>query len=218
MSILSHEPRWRSRSLGIKNIKDRYLTEYRKYRSKRTKSNAFFDDVEYIYGNSSMKFAMELMLICGEYEKEEIAEFFGVEEKIVEYYEKIFYDIEPIKNSRMKLMQVSQDCDNPQEKQAKLAAVRFGKNVVNSMLGLSIENREDFIQDAKMRIHDGLVVKSLGHEFVSSTDKEMDKFLKLMSSYGRMKVDKVEETEEVIDDFIGLVCDKFNEITGDDDE
>lgn len=215
-SVLTYDPRWRSRSVSDKRTKDKYLREYKSYKKK--KKPGVISDAEHIHYTYSMRVKMEVMLISCDFEIEEIAEYFGIPEEVVEYYEKIFFDVEAIKKSEVKKVELAEDCENEAEKYAKLGAIRYGRTFVNYMLGRDIDEPEtdEFVYAAKKRLHDGLVIKSLGHEFLGSNSNDMSKYLKMMSQFNKMKTKEDKEDEDgLIGNLVRTVCDKFNEISED---
>jgi len=166
MGMLSHDPLWRLKSLYKTRSKDIYIKDFVSY--KKTKKPDFIQDVIQISTDPTLKLFMESMLLA-DCSIEDIREYFGCEPKIIEYYKKIYFDIDPIKISKIKLLQTAR-CGLPNEVELKVCSVRFGIPFIKWYIGLENNLDSEHIKKIKKRLQSALLIKSLEHEIGNLND------------------------------------------------
>jgi hypothetical protein len=173
-SIFSYKLDWRYReAIGGGGSKDAVVTGIRKFKKKPNDKS--FRIVFDIYDNPLYKRTMETMLLAGCLYSD-CASFFGISESDVDLYRKSFFDVEPILGSRARLMAEAMGSSD-YEREMKLCAVKFGREVILHLIDSKNEVDED---ELKKRIRSGLLVKSLGHELVGSGSEAMDRYLRII--------------------------------------
>ena len=177
INVLSYDISWRLKNIHNKDSKDKYVKMYRRHRE--TGNPKYVNDTLEIYKDSTMKLFLECMLLSG-FDVDECVEFFNCDPKAITFYQKMYFDIEPIKGSTAKLLMIA-NSGKPSEVSLKLCAVKFGKQFIRWFIGLDDRLDEEFLDRMKGRLTDGVIVKSLGHELTSSTSTDMNMYLKMIS-------------------------------------
>lgn len=187
-NILSYEIDWRIKNVHNKNSKDKYIKLYRKFKDKHKPE--YIADSVFIYQNPISKMLMESMSLSG-MSDEEVADYFGCELDAIEFYKKMFFDIDEVRASKMKLLLIA-NSGLPNEIQLKSTAVKFGKEFMKWYLGLTDKFNDEFDQKLLDRLDSGVKIKSLGHEFVDSGSDRMNNYLKLIGIIDKKEAMKAE--------------------------
>jgi len=187
-NILTHDVSWRIKKVHS-DSKDKYIKEYKKFRE--SGKPEYIDDAIEIYKNPTYRMFIESMLLSG-FSDLECIEFFGCEEKVIAFYKKMFFDIDPIMKSEAKKLMIAKEA-LPNEQNLKMCAVKFGKDFVKWFIGLTDDLDEKYIAKLRKRLFDGLLLKSLGHEFEGSSSSNMNSYLKIISMLNKDDINKPKE-------------------------
>jgi len=202
MSVLNYDVSWRIKSITTK--KDKFINLYNKNLS--GKKISYIEEAISIYGNSSFKLILECMLLCN-FPKDECIEYFGCEEKTIDFYKKMFFDIDPVRHSKAKLLSIAYE-GNPNEINLKISTIKLGEEFLKWYLGLKKTLDPNFEEILQERINNGLIIKSIGHEFVNATSSEMNTYLRIISTTN--KKDTRENTSKDIEAIIGHFAKAFS--------
>jgi len=167
MGILTHDITWRLKRLYDKSYSDEYVEYYRTYLESKTPE--WFEDVLAIQQNKLFRVYLQLMLLV-DCSIDECCKFFGCDAKVIETYKALFYDIDPIKHSKIKLLDLARQCIDEDERNLKLLALRLGKPFVLWYIGISDKMDTQVQELYKNRIINGLLIKALGHEIDHNPD------------------------------------------------
>ena len=176
-SPLLYDISWRQKSLSKKGIKDKYIDIYNQY--KGSGKPEYVAETKAIYNEPRYRMFMECMILSG-FTNPECVEFFGCDSKAVTLYKKIYFDVDPIRKSKARLLKLAED-SLPSEKILKICAVKYGKDFIKWYIGVEETLNSDFLEKMRTRLGDGVLVKALGHEFSGSASKEMSTYIKLIS-------------------------------------
>jgi hypothetical protein len=175
-NILSYDISWRIKNLSTP--RDKHIGAYKRFL--KTNKPSYVSDALAIYKDPMLKLYLECMLLA-DFTVDECVEYFGCDNKSIEFYKKMFFDIDCVSNSKAKLLMIARDC-RANEGSLKLCAVNFGKEFIKWHLGIDKNLSDDFIRRVKRRLIDGVALKSLGHEFIDATSGNMGGYLKMLSA------------------------------------
>ena len=199
-NILTYDISWRSKKV-YSSSKDKYIVQYRKYL--KTKKPDYVAEALEIYRNPVYKMFLESMLLssCSD---DECTEFFGCETRVITFYKKVFFDIDPVMGSKAKKIAIAKEA-RPNEQNLKMCAVKFGKEFIRWFVGVDKELDDEYIDLLKKRLNDGLLLKSLGHEFEGSMSGNMGTYLKMIGMVKQSLNERQSEgglgVKDVIDHF-----------------
>ena len=192
-SLLSYDIYWRIKEVNkfknkpfyngmdYESIQDKYVKSYLKFLNDELpdKEARVWDDVVYIAKNPNLRLPMELLAISGTKDSD-IASFFGVSSTVVKFYKKMFFDIDPIKRSKAKLLEIAQNKIG-KTRTLYLAAVKYGSAFVKIYLGVDRVNEKEILGLLQM-LNNSILAKGLNHEFIDMNSELYSKiFLKLFS-------------------------------------
>jgi hypothetical protein len=207
--VLSYDTGWRLKSLSSPdNTDDIYIADFLSFR--KTGRPEYISDTIEIYKDPMLRLFIECMLLSG-FSDDECLEFFGCSASAIVMYKKMYFDIEPVSGSLAKLIMVAKN-GTPNEQSLKLCAVRFGKQFVRWFIGLDSNLDDEFLASMKSRIDDGIVLKTLGHEFVGSTSPDMNMYMRMISHINKSKKDCVGSDnmiKDIVGHFSGIMKDKY---------
>lgn len=175
-NIFSYDIAWRFKSLSSEE--DKYIKTYNRF--KRRGIPAYVGEAIEIFKNSMFKLFLECMFLS-DFDTEECVEFFGCDPKAINMYKKMFFDIGPVQHSKARMLSIAKS-GRPNEEDLKLCAVKFGKEFVRWFIGMDEGLSDEYLEKMKNRLTDGIVIKSLGHEFTGSASREMNAYLKMINT------------------------------------
>lgn len=201
VSPLTYDIGWRLKTLH-KHSSDPYVRIYKGFKQRGTPS--YVEDTLAIFNTGKMKLFIECMLLSG-FEYCECVDFFGCSVKAIEFYEKMFFDVGPVRNSTARLLMIA-DEGHDNEKWLKLSAVKFGKDFIRWYIGLDKTLNKGFLLKMRGRLTDGVLLKALGHEY--SGNSEMTMYLKMISAV-KESIPKGSDKENKS---IEMIADHFSKI------
>lgn len=193
--VISYDPKWRYKQQYKTNIKDKFFNLYKRFKS--TGKPITMKEAVAIDRDSFLRTRLETLLLSG-FTEEECARYYGVDERVIHYFCKIFFDIDPIFHSKPKLMQIARDSSTEQkELVAKIGAVRFGKEYIKFSIGLYDEIDENYVDNCRERVYNGLIIKSLSHELVGCSKDEMKGYIDILKNVNNVEIGKgIKESAE----------------------
>ena len=192
VNVLTYDISWRIKNVHS-NSKDKYIKEYKSFRTSG-KPDYINDSME-IYKNPTYRMFVESMLLSG-FSDEECTQFFGCEERVIKFYKKMFFDVGPIIHSEAKKIMIAKEA-TPNEQNLKMCAVKFGKEFIKWFVGLTNDLDEAYIAKLRKRLFDGLLMKSLGHEFEGSSSVNMNSYLKIIAMLNKDENSKPKEGNQL---------------------
>ena len=173
-NVLLYDIAWRSKTI---ESKDRYVKAYRKF--KETGKPEYIGEAVKIYASPQWKLYLECMLLA-DCSNEECLEYFGCDEKVIEFYKKIFFDIDPVIDSPAKKYEIASQ-GRPVEVNFKMTSVKFGKSFIRWYLHLDDQVDEEDLEKFKTRLDNGVVMKALGHELIGSAEQDNNMYMKMIA-------------------------------------
>ena len=174
---LLYDISWRSKFSNKEATKDKYIEVYRKYLSLGKPEYA--EEMKVLQSDPEFRYHLECLLLSG-CTNTECMEYFGCDSKAITLYKKIYFDIDPVKKSKARLLQIARS-GNESELVLRVCSVKFGKEFIRWYLGMDETLNTEYIERMKTRLSDGILIKALGHEFSGSTSKEMNAYIKLIN-------------------------------------
>ena len=192
MSKLDYKIDWRYKNRDS-DSGDKFIKLYQKWSI--DKSPFYVSDAMVIYNNSTLKLYLEAMLLgkCNDFE---CARYFECVADTIKFYRKFFFDISDL--PQIKLLEIASS-GSEEEASLKISALHFGKEFIMWHLGLA-ELSPEYYNKIKLRLKNGMLIKAMGHEFVSSDSKSMDNYLKIFKEIN--KLEKESNSTKVVDKVI----------------
>ena len=203
---LLYDIAWRSRLTDKDKKRDKYIDAYRKYMD--TGLPEYAAEMKALQSDPEFRYHLECMLLAG-CTNPECVEYFGCDSKAITLYKKIYFDLDPIKRSKARLLQIARGGEKS-ELVLRICAVKFGKEFIRWFLGIDENLNSEYIERMKIRLSDGILIKALGHEFSGSTSKEMNAYMKLINMVTKAddKNDLGSSVNKIIGHFSEIFADK----------
>lgn len=181
-SLLAYDIGWRLKALSH-DKRDPVIRLYHKYQAKQ--QPAYVGAALFIYQHATCRTSIETMLLA-DVPVADIAKYFGVSETAVDYYAQLCYDVVPVRASKMKLLLIAQH-SLPSDIALKTCAVKFGASFIAWYYGITPTLPADYSQGIEQRLQDGLLLKTLGHEFVNADSAQMQQYLNIFKVFKNRK-------------------------------
>jgi hypothetical protein len=180
---------WREQACTRNEIVDEYCERF----CKDEKDDEVINLIRLFNSNKEYRAQIEAMLLAG-MSNEECAAIFDVTAEVIEWYKKIYYDVD-VKNSPIEILEAATKDRTENGRRYKTYARRYGKEMLLFMLGYNTEENKEAKDKAVARVSTSLLSRCLPIDITPHTnDKAMQFMFKALDSYLKLEAAREETT------------------------